>query len=64
MLTTSFPDKQHTLWLHGNTLLHPINSVTTPNINNASSDYAEVSQIMPTSNITAPPEAYATVNTI
>lgn len=61
MLTTSLPDKQHTLWLHGNTLLKPMHSVAAPNLNLGSSEYAEVTQIMPKTSISAPPEPYATV---
>lgn len=60
MLTASLPDKQHTLWLHGNTLLKPMHSVAAPNVNLAS-EYAEVTQIMPKTNMSAPPEPYATV---
>lgn len=64
MLTTTLPDKQQTLWLHGNTLLKPMHSVMPPNQNHINqSEYAEVTQIMPTkaSLISAPPEPYATV---
>lgn len=61
ILTATLPDKQHTLWLHGNTLLKPMHSVTAPNANLAS-EYAEVAQIMPkVMNVSAPPEPYATV---
>lgn len=59
ILTATLPDKQ-TLWLHGNTLLKPMHSVTAPNPN-INSEYAEVAQIMPKSNLSAPPEPYATV---
>lgn len=62
MLTASLPDKQHTLWLHGNTLLKPMHSVAAPNLNHASSEYAEVTQIMPKTILSAPPEPYATVS--
>lgn len=63
MLTTTLPDKQQTLWLHGNTLLKPTHSVIPPNVNHTSSEYAEVTQIMPikASLVSAPPEPYATV---
>lgn len=64
ILTATLPDKQHSLWLHGNTLLKPMHSVTAPNANLAS-EYAEVTQIMPKMNpISAPPEPYATVQSI
>lgn len=63
MLATTLPDKQHTLWLHGNTLLKPMHSVTAPNASLAS-EYAEVAQIMPKmTSVSAPPEPYATVHT-
>lgn len=52
-------DKQHTLWLHGNTLLKPMHSVNVPDAN-LSSEYAEVAQIMPKSSVQ--PEPYATVS--
>lgn len=64
MLTATLPDKQQTLWLHGNTLLKPMHSVIPPNPNHTSSEYAEVTQIMPilkTGLVSAPPEPYATV---
>lgn len=66
MLTTTLPDKQQTLWLHGNTLMKPMHSVIPPNQNHINqSEYAEVTQIMPTkaSLISAAPECtpYATV---
>lgn len=60
ILTATLPDKQHTLWLHGNTLLKPMHSVAVPNVNIAS-EYAEVTQIMPKAIMSAPPEPYATV---
>lgn len=64
ILTATLPDKQHSLWLHGNTLLKPMHSVTAPNANLAS-EYAEVTQIMPKMNpMSAPPEPYATVQSI
>lgn len=60
MLTATIPDKQHTLWLHGNTLLKPMHSISPPN--QIASEYAEVAQIMPKPiNTSAPPEPYATV---
>lgn len=63
MLATTLPDKQQTLWLHGNTLLKPMHSVIPPNQNHTSSEYAEVTQIMPIKSnlVSAPPEPYATV---
>lgn len=64
ILTATLPDKQHSLWLHGNTLLKPMHSVTAPNANLAS-EYAEVAQIMPKMiPMSAPPEPYATVQSI
>lgn len=55
------PDKQHTLWLHGNTLLKPMHSIAPPP--QMASEYAEVTQaIIPKQNqMSAPPEPYATV---
>lgn len=63
MLSTSLPDKQHTLWLHGNTILKPMHSIAPPPPPQISSEYAEVTQtIMPKIiNQAAPPEPYATV---
>lgn len=62
IITTSLPDKQHTLWLHGNTLIKPMHTIA-QQPNQIASEYAEVTQIMPKTNITsAPPEPYATVN--
>lgn len=70
ILAATLPDKQHSLWLHGNTLLKPMHSVTAPNASLAS-EYAEVTQIMPKLNpMSVPsepygqPEPYATVNLI
>lgn len=60
MLQSTLPDKQHTLWLHGNTILKPMHSVAAANAN-INSEYAEVTQIMPKTNMSAPPEPYATV---
>ncbi|XP_031639876.1 uncharacterized protein LOC116351869, partial [Contarinia nasturtii] len=54
-------DKQQTLWMHGNTLVKPIHSVAIQDAN-LSSEYAEVTQIMPKKNLpSVPPEPYATV---
>lgn len=60
ILSAALPDKQHTLWLHGNTILKPLHSVAAPNAN-LNSEYAEVTQIVRNTNISAPPEPYATV---
>lgn len=59
-LTSSLPDKQHSLWLHGNTLLKPMHTISPPQI---PSEYAEVTQTILPKNIhqAAPPEPYATV---
>uniref|UniRef100_A0A1B0CVQ8 Neural cell adhesion molecule l1 n=2 Tax=Lutzomyia longipalpis TaxID=7200 RepID=A0A1B0CVQ8_LUTLO len=61
MLTATLPDKQHTLWLHGNPMIKPTHSLAPP----AASEYAEVT---PTNHLqkpplpnSAPPEPYATV---
>uniref|UniRef100_A0AAG5DL88 Roundabout n=1 Tax=Anopheles atroparvus TaxID=41427 RepID=A0AAG5DL88_ANOAO len=70
-VTTIIPDKQHTLWLHGNTLVkaHPSHSLDPP----STSEYAELTNnTMPSSqqmgklmnNLAGgniPPEPYATV---
>lgn len=60
-MTTTQLDKQHTLWLHGNTLLKPMHSIAPPP--QIASEYAEVTQTMMPKiiNISAPPEPYATV---
>lgn len=64
-LTTmaTLPDKQHSLWLHGNTLLKPMHTIAPPQM---PSEYAEVTQTMmpklnPQLQQSAPPEPYATV---
>ncbi|GAB0099022.1 hypothetical protein DMENIID0001_148420 [Sergentomyia squamirostris] len=61
MLSATLPDKQHTMWLHGNPMIKPTHSLAPP----AASEYAEVT---PTGHLqkpplptTAPPEPYATV---
>lgn len=59
VLTSSLPDKSHTLWLHGNTTIKPTHTFAAPPI---PSEYAEVTPtIIPKPNNTAPPEPYATV---
>ncbi|XP_055589281.1 roundabout homolog 2-like [Uranotaenia lowii] len=58
-VTTIIPDKQHTLWLHGNTLVKPSHSLDPP----STSEYAELTnntQQMKSNNC-IPPEPYATV---
>lgn len=57
------PDKQHSLWMHGNTLLKPMHIISPPQVQ---SEYAEVTQSilpkqMPMNMQSAPPEPYATV---
>ncbi|XP_065083087.1 roundabout homolog 2-like isoform X1 [Ochlerotatus camptorhynchus] len=59
-VTTIIPDKQHTLWLHGNTLVKPSHSLDPP----STSEYAELTnntQSLKPNNCVLPPEPYATV---
>lgn len=59
-VTTIIPDKQHTLWLHGNTLVKPSHSLDPP----STSEYAELTNnthSLKPNNCVPPPEPYATV---
>ncbi|XP_001849919.2 roundabout homolog 2 [Culex quinquefasciatus] len=58
-VTTIIPDKQHTLWLHGNTLVKPSHSLDPP----STSEYAELTNNTQNikNNTCIPPEPYATV---
>lgn len=68
VLTTTIPDKQHTLWLHGNPMIVKATHTLAPSqaTQQHTSEYAEVSNQsgLPTVKLnptTAPPEPYATV---
>lgn len=63
-LTSTLPDKQHSLWLQSNTLVKPIHiksHIPPPPPPHISADYAEVRPTMMQSQPLGPPEPYATV---